>query len=328
MRAYFSDRFALPLPAGHRFPMTKYTRLREALEANSPELALCEAPAADEAQLALVHEAGWIQRMLRGGLSPREQGAIGFPWSPAMAERSLRSVGATLAACEAARNDGFSANLAGGTHHAYADRGEGFCCFNDFAVAARWVQAQGWAKQVLIVDLDVHQGNGSARIFREDSSVFTLSIHGARNFPFSKELGDADYALPDGTADEAYLATLERALDETARRFRADWVLYLAGADVYRGDRLGRLALSAEAIARRDEAVMRWCLAAGLPCVIAMGGGYADPIDETVAIHAQTVRLALRYASSRPGPDHNVPSVGELPQFSVDAHAVQHGPRA
>lgn len=328
MRAYFSDRFALPLPAGHRFPMAKYTRLREALEVCSPGLALCEAPAATEAQLALVHDAGWIERMLHGGLSAREQGAIGFPWSPAMAERSLRSVGATLAACEAARNDGFSANLAGGTHHAYADRGEGFCCFNDFAVAARWVQAQGWAKQILIVDLDVHQGNGTARIFRGDSSVFTLSIHGARNFPFSKESGDADYALPDGTGDEAYLDTLERALGEMARRFRPDWVLYLAGADVYHADRLGRLALSKEAIAHRDEAVMRWCQSAGLPCVIAMGGGYADPIDATVAIHAQTVRLALRLASSRPGSGRWEPSVGGLPHFPGDAHAEQRAPKA
>ena len=277
--------------------MDKYRKLRQCLEAGAPGIALCEAPAACRAQLALVHDAAWIDRMLHGSLSAREERAIGFPWSPAMAERSLRSVGATLAACEAACSDGFSANLAGGTHHAYADRGEGFCCFNDFAVAARWVQAQGWAQRVLIVDLDVHQGNGTARIFRNDASVFTLSIHGARNFPFSKETGDADYALADGTGDDVYLATLERALGEAATRFAADWVLYLAGADVYCGDRLGRLALSADAIARRDAMVMAWCQAAGLPCVVAMGGGYAEPIEDTVAIHAHTVRLAAHGAA-------------------------------
>lgn len=311
MRAYFSDRFVLPLPAGHRFPMRKYAQLRQALEQLEPALALCEAPAATPEQLALAHDTGWIGRMLHGGLSLSEQRAIGFPWSPAMAERSVRSVGASLAACEAARIDGFSANLAGGTHHAYADRGEGFCCFNDFAVAARWIQAQGWADRVLILDLDVHQGNGTARIFRDDPRVFTLSLHGARNFPFSKEVGDADYPLPDGTGDAVYLDTLESALRDAASRFNPDWVLYLAGADVYRGDRLGRLALSAEGIACRDQMVLRWCKAAGLPCVLAMGGGYADPIEDTVAIHTRTVRLAASLA------------LGGGQQLALHKHQVQ-----
>jgi len=180
MKAFYSDHFVLPLPQGHRFPMQKYGRLRERIAHELTDLSLCEALPATDGQLALAHHPLWIEKVSQGGLSAQEQRLLGFPWSPAMAERSRRSVGATIGACEAARHDGFAANLAGGTHHAYADRGEGFCCFNDLAVAARWVQARSWARQVLCLDLDVHQGNGTARIFNNDPSVYTLSLHGAK----------------------------------------------------------------------------------------------------------------------------------------------------
>jgi len=272
--------------------MDKYRKLRQCLEAGAPGIALCEAPPACRAQLALVHDAAWIDRMLHGSLSAREERAIGFPWSPAMAERSLRSVGATLAACEAACSDGFSANLAGGTHHAYADRGEGFCCFNDFAVAARWVQAQGWAQRVLIVDLDVHQGNGTARIFRNDASVFTLSLHGERNFPLRKFPGSLDVGLPDDTGDDAYLAALATALDASLPRSRPDLVLYVAGADPYHHARLGRLALTKAGLLARDRMVLDTCRSAGLPVGIVCGGGYCQDLDAIVDIHAATMLLA------------------------------------
>ncbi|MFM7503817.1 MAG: histone deacetylase, partial [Betaproteobacteria bacterium] len=186
MKAFYSDHFVLPLPQGHRFPMQKYGRLRERIAQELTDLILCEALPATDGQLALAHHPAWIEKVSQGGLTAQEQKLLGFPWSAAMAERSRRSVGATIGACEAARHDGFAANLAGGTHHAYSDRGEGFCCFNDLAVAARWVQARSWAQQVLCIDLDVHQGNGTARIFNNDPSVYTLSLHGAKNFPFTK----------------------------------------------------------------------------------------------------------------------------------------------
>ena len=292
MKAFYSDHFVLPLPAGHRFPMQKYRRLRERLVNELAQVQLCESPAATDGQLALAHHPSWIEKITLGLLSAQEQRAIGFPWSEAMAERSRRSVGATLAACEAARHTGFSANLAGGTHHAYADRGEGFCCFNDVAVAARWVQSRQWARRVLCLDLDVHQGNGTASIFAKDPSVFTLSLHGERNYPFTKEASDADWPLPDGTGDDVYLDCLHQALRAASENFTFDWVIYVAGADVYQGDRLGRLALSREGIAERDRMVFDWCRQQGTPCVITMGGGYASDIEETVAIHFQTIALA------------------------------------
>jgi len=298
MKAFYSDHFVLPLPKGHRFPMEKYRLLRERVANELAGVSLCEAPSATDGQLALAHQPAWIEKVSMGTLSPTEQRTLGFPWSKAMAERSRRSVGATLAACDLAREDGFSANLAGGTHHAYADHGEGFCCFNDVAVAARWVQSRRWAQQVLCLDLDVHQGNGTARIFANDRSVYTLSLHGEKNFPFTKEQSDADWPLADGTGDEHYLACLEKAL-AAAESCRPDWVLYVAGADVYEGDRLGRLALSGAGIAERDRMVYDWCTARGLPCVITMGGGYAVPIENTVAIHFQTIALAADQQHAR-----------------------------
>lgn len=296
MKAFYSDRFVLPLPEGHRFPMTKYRLLRERIAGALPAVSLLQPEAATDGVLALAHTPDWIERLGLGRLSALEQRAIGFPWSPEMVERSRRSVGATIAACRAAIQEGASVNLAGGTHHAGPDRGEGFCCLNDVAVAARLMQAERRAHRVAIIDLDVHQGNGSAEILQRDASVFTLSIHGARNFPFRNRCsGDLDVDLPDGTGDAAYLDALDTALAQLAARFSPDFVIYLAGADVYAGDRLGRLSLTIEGVAARDRRVFAFARDRGLPVAVAMGGGYCPDIDRIVDIHFGTVREALAH---------------------------------
>ena len=304
MKAFYSDRFVLPLPPGHRFPMDKYRRLRERIEAELPGIVLAEPEAATDGVLALAHTPDWIERLSLGRLTPAEQRAIGFPWSPAMVERSRRSVGATIAACRAAAAEGAAVNLAGGTHHAGPDRGEGFCCLNDVAVAARLMQAERRARRVAIVDLDVHQGNGSAEILARDASVFTLSIHGERNFPFRHRCaGDLDVDLPDGTGDADYLDALERALAALAARFEPDFLIYLAGADVYAGDRLGRLALTVAGIAERDARVFAFARAHRLPVAVAMGGGYCPAVERIVEIHLGTVRAALAHREGVASPD-------------------------
>ena len=294
MKLFYTDVFVLPLPAGHRFPMEKYARLRAALLASGDfsESDFYLPPAASDEELARAHDPEYIAAVSCGELEISAQKAIGFPWSPGMVERSRRSAGATLAACRAAFVDGVSANLAGGTHHAFRDRGEGFCVFNDAAVAARAMQAEGRAQRVLIVDCDVHQGNGTASILRGDDSIFTFSIHGARNFPFEKETSDLDIELPDGCNDDAYLLQLNHGLDTAFDLARPDLVIYLAGADPYQDDRLGRLALSFAGLAERDRRVFWRCKSLGLPVAVAMAGGYARQIDDTVAIHATTIRLA------------------------------------
>jgi acetoin utilization deacetylase AcuC-like enzyme len=294
VKLFYTDVFVLPLPAGHRFPMEKYSRLRAALLASGDfdegDFHLPHAATDDE--LARAHDRAYIQRVRRGQLSEKEQKAIGFPWSEGMVERSRRSAGATLGACRAALEDGIAANLAGGTHHAFRDRGEGFCVFNDAAVAARAMQAEGLARRVLVVDGDVHQGNGTASILRGDDSIFTFSIHGARNFPFAKEQSDLDIELPDGCCDEAYLQRLDEGLATALDLARPDLVIYLAGADPYRDDRFGRLGLTIAGLAERDRRVLAATRASGVPTALAMAGGYAREIDDTVTIHANTVRLA------------------------------------
>lgn len=302
MKAYYSDRFVLPLPDGHRFPMSKYRLLRERIARELPGVVLAEPEAATDGVLALGHTPDWIERLSLGRLTPLEQRQIGFPWSESMVERSRRSVGATIAACRAALADGAAANLAGGTHHAGRDRGEGFCCLNDVAVAARLMQAERRVRRVALVDLDVHQGNGSAEILRDDPSVFTLSIHGARNFPFRNRCdGDIDVDLPDGTGDDAYLEALDDALARLAARFDPDLLVFLAGADVYEGDRLGRLSLSIPGIAERDRRVFAFARARGLPVAVVMAGGYCTDIDRIVDIHFATVRAALAHAEADAG---------------------------
>ena len=283
--------------------MAKYGRLRERLALECPELRLGQAEAATDGALALVHTPAYIAAIAQGGLSAAAQREIGFPWSPAMAERARRSVGATLQATRAAMTgEGIAANLAGGTHHAHADKGSGFCVFNDVAVAARLMQAEhgrhyraNGPLRVAIVDLDVHQGNGTARIFANDESVFTLSLHGAKNFPFRKEPSDLDVELPDGCGDAEYLAALELALGELADRFDPGLILYLAGADPHEGDRLGRLKLSYDGLEARDRRVMDWAWQRRIPLAFCMAGGYGTDLETTVQVQINTYRVALEY---------------------------------
>jgi acetoin utilization deacetylase AcuC-like enzyme len=243
--------------------------------------------------LRLVHTAAYVDAVAQGILPPDVQRRIGFPWSPQMVERSRRSVGATIAASRAALTSGCSANLAGGTHHAFADRGEGYCVFNDVAVAARVLQHEGLARRIAVVDCDVHQGNGTAAIFAGDAEVFTLSLHGAKNYPFKKERSHRDIELEDGTTDEPYLAVLEEALSDVIDCHAPEVAFYLAGADPYEGDRLGRLKLSIEGLRQRDALVLDSCRRAGIPVVITMSGGYAPDVDAIVTIHANTIRTAV-----------------------------------
>ena len=293
MQIFYSDHFVLPLPRGHRFPMSKYARLRERV-LDSPDLGQhCKVPeAARDDQILLAHDADYLARVAEGRLSDAEQRAIGFPWTPQMVERSRRSSGATIAACRAALRDGTAANLAGGTHHAFRDRGEGYCVFNDSAVAARVLQSEGLAARVVVIDCDVHQGNGTASIFGDDASVFTFSIHGANNFPFTKEAGDLDIELPDGTGDREYLDALGNGLAQALADARADLAIYLAGADPYHDDRLGRLGLSKQGLLSRDRMVFEACERAGLPVAVTMAGGYARDIEDTVDIHYATIETA------------------------------------
>jgi len=294
MHLYYSDHFELPLPAGHRFPMDKYRRLRQRIATsddhqNDP---LLIPPAATNEQLARCHDADYISRVENGTLSAAEIRRIGFPWSPKMVERSRRSSGATIAAGRAALRDGYAANLAGGTHHAMRDCGEGYCIFNDSAVAIRALQAEGLIDRACVIDLDVHQGNGTASIFAGDDTAFTFSMHGAKNFPLRKFPSDLDIELPDETGDRAYLAALRSGLDQMFLSGPFDLAIYLAGADPYEGDRLGRLALTMSGLLARDEMVLDRCKAEQVPIAIAMAGGYAVDIDAIVSIHAATIRAA------------------------------------
>lgn len=292
MLIFRTDQFALPLPAGHRFPAEKYGMLGQAVAAMAPDR-LAEAPAATPAELVLAHHPDYVGRMLDGSISPAIMREIGLPWSAALVERSRRSVGATLAAARSALHYGCGVNLAGGTHHAAHAKGGGFCVFNDVAVSIRVLQQEGLIRRAAVIDLDVHQGNGTAELFAGDSSVFTLSLHGEKNFPFRRVASTLDVDLPDHTGDHAYLAALTDALDTLQHRFQPDMVFYLAGADPYSGDRLGRLQLSMQGLAQRDEQVFALCEQRQWPLVVTMAGGYAVPIDDTVAIHCQTVRALL-----------------------------------
>lgn len=299
MQAFYSDQFVLPLPQGHRFPMAKYAMLRDALVAQLPGIQLLQAPRASDAELLRVHTPDYVRGIADGTVPAAVTREIGFPWSQAMAERARRSVGATVAAARSAIRQGIGANLAGGTHHAYADKGGGFCVFNDVAVAARVLQAQtqreGRELQVAVIDLDVHQGNGTARIFQQDETVFTLSLHGEKNFPFRKEASDLDVGLPDGTGDADYLAALDRALLELESGYKPQLVFFLAGADPHEGDRLGRLKLTFDGMQARDQRVFDWCLQRRIPLVLLMAGGYGSPIEATLQVQLTTYRLAYAH---------------------------------
>ncbi len=303
MQAFYADQFVLPLPRGHTFPMAKYEKLRARVAAECPGIALQPAPPASDGELALAHTPRWIDAVAHGTLTAAEQREIGFPWSERMVERARRSVGATIAAARAALlgGEGVAANLAGGTHHAQADKGSGYCVFNDAAVAARLMQAE-WHRRhqallrVAVIDLDVHQGNGTAAIFRDDDTVFTLSLHAAKNFPFRKQPSDLDVALSDGCGDDEYLRALDGALDALWRAHAEappGLVFYLAGADAHEGDRLGRLKLTSDGLAERDRRVLRACRARGAAVAVSMAGGYGHDIDVTVGVHLRTLQEAL-----------------------------------
>jgi acetoin utilization deacetylase AcuC-like enzyme len=294
MRLFYTDHFELPLPVGHRFPMAKYRMLRDRIVTDPLHQhdVLMVPPAATVEQLCLAHDREYVNKVLEGRLSQSEIKRIGFPWSEEMVERSRRSSGATLSAAEFALVDKVSVNMAGGTHHAMRDAGEGFCVFNDAAVAIRTLLSTGKIRRALVVDCDVHQGNGTAHILSADPDVFTFSIHGEKNFPLRKFPSHLDIDLPDGTEDEDYLSQLQFGLDQSMVRGPYDLMIYLAGADPYFDDRLGRLGLTKNGLARRDQLVMKIAKSKCIPLAIAMAGGYARNVADIVDIHAQTIALA------------------------------------
>jgi acetoin utilization deacetylase AcuC-like enzyme len=294
VKVFYSDHFVLPLPEGHRFPMKKYSMLRERVERSG----ICKngelrAPhAVTDEEILRAHNPGYLEKVVAGTLTDHEMRRIGFPWSQRMVERSRRASGGTLDAARIALSEGIATNLAGGTHHAFADRGEGFCVLNDSAIAARALLAEGLVEKVVVLDTDVHQGNGTASIVRGDYRVFTFSIHGAKNYPFHKEESDLDAPLPDGASDDAFLLALgerlERVLD------LEDWnlAIFLAGADPFEGDKLGRLRVTKSGLAERDRMVLEGCRERDIPVAVTMAGGYAREVEDTVDIHFQTVKRA------------------------------------
>ena len=300
MKAFYSDHFVLPLPEGHRFPMAKYSMLKQRVAEELLGVEMREAPAATDGELALAHSPEYVQAVKSGALSPEALKEIGFPWTPAMAVRSVRSAGASIAAARVAMKEGIAGNLAGGTHHASAQQGGGFCVFNDIAVTVRVLQMEHFRAfrqtlQVAVVDLDVHQGNGTASIFANDASVFTLSLHGEKNFPFRKVASDLDVGLPDGCTDAAYLDALDQALGTLTDRIQPEFLIYLAGADAHEGDRLGRLKLTESGMQARDQRVFDWVRERGLPMIICMGGGYGRELQTTVQVQINTWRLAYEH---------------------------------
>jgi len=295
MRICYSDRYMVPLPATHPFPMQKYRQVRDRLleEGSITNEQLIEPSLASEEDVLLVHTEEYWGRCLRGELTPLEARRIGLPWSEGLLRRSLASAQGTIVAARNALQDGIASNLAGGTHHAYPDHGEGYCVFNDIAIAARVLQREGSAERIAVIDCDVHQGNGTAVVFQDDPTVFTFSIHGEKNFPARKEQSKLDVHLPDGVRDEEYLAILHQHVPRILDDFNPDFVFYQAGVDPFEGDRLGKLKLTIEGLKRRDEFVIGTCCERDLPIVTTMGGGYAKQINNTVEAHCNTVRVAL-----------------------------------
>lgn len=292
MLIFRTDQFPLPLPAGHRFPAEKYRMLAEAVSALAGAH-MDTAPAATAVELKLAHAASYVDGIFDGSVPAAVMREIGLPWSRELAQRSARSVGATIAAARGALLHGVGVNLAGGTHHASYAKGGGFCVFNDVAVAIRLLQQEGLIRRAAVVDLDVHQGNGTAELFQGDGSVFTLSLHGEKNFPFRRVASTLDVGVADNTGDDIYLQLLDDALRTLASNTQPDIVFYLAGADPYQGDRLGRLALSKAGLLARDCRVFDLCEQRQWPLAVVMAGGYAVPIADTVDINLQTVRELL-----------------------------------
>jgi len=304
LHAWSSAAYGFPLPEGHRFPLAKYAMLRDRVLSEgivSPDH-LHEPKRASRDDLLLAHTADYVDRFSGGALEASEVRRLGLPWSAALVERSYRSAGGTLEAARHSLDHGVAMNLAGGTHHAFADHGEGFCAFNDVAVAIRVLQRDRRIARAAIVDLDVHQGNGTHAIFAGDERVFTFSMHGGRNYPFHKVPGRLDVELDDGAGDDEYLARLSAALPGVLAAAHPDIVFYVAGADPHESDRLGRLTLSFEGLARRDALVLEQCREIGIPVAVVIGGGYGDPIELSVAVHVATARIAARFAGGTPAP--------------------------
>lgn len=297
MKLFYIDTFDFPLPEGHRFPLNKYYLLRKRIirEGLVKQDELILPHAATDEELAKAHDQDYINRIKKGSLTAQEIRRIGFPWSAQLVERSRRSCGATIEACREALRDGVAVHLAGGTHHAFHNYGEGYCLFNDSVVASRVLQSEGLAGSIIIIDCDVHKGNGTASILADDHSIFTFSIHGKKNFPFDNEKSDLDIPLEDNTDDAAYFKALEEGLSHAFTVTKPDLALYLAGADPYTTDRFGRLALTKEGLAARDKLVFQSCRNEAIPIAITMAGGYAQNVDDTVDIHFQTVKTALEY---------------------------------
>jgi acetoin utilization deacetylase AcuC-like enzyme len=306
MRYAYHSGYFVPMPPGHPFPMAKYPLLRDRLLAEGvlSESDVLEPVEAADDDLALVHTAGYLQRLEAGSLDPAEVRKIGVPWSESLWRRSRLAAQGTIMAARAAVEDGLAANLAGGTHHAFADHGEGFCVLNDVAVAIRVLQRQRHVETALVVDLDVHQGNGTAAIFEDDPHVFTFSMHGERNYPSRKMRSRLDVGLGDGIGDDDYLSLLTRHLADVLQQFTPDIVFYLAGVDPAHGDRYGRLALSDEGIRRRDRHVLESCFGRGLPTVITLAGGYAATPERTAELHAIVFREAVAIAQRRASGHH------------------------
>jgi acetoin utilization deacetylase AcuC-like enzyme len=300
MKLFYSDTFELPLPSTHRFPMAKYGLLRQRIEASNLDVELLIPPAATDQQLLLVHNREYLEKVKQGSLTKIEQRRIGFPWSEKMVERSRRSTGATIAAAETAIDDSLAFNLAGGTHHAFADAGQGFCVFNDVCVAARMLQRSGRIKTALVVDCDVHQGNGTASITSGDPSIVTFSMHCCENFPFKKTESDFDIALPRDAGDEVYLSQLNASLQLISQHITPDVVFYLAGADPFVEDRLGLLSLTESGLSQRDRMVYDFYGDRGIPIATCMAGGYAREIEKIVDIHFQTVVEAAKRFQTDP----------------------------
>jgi len=288
---FYSPRYYAEIGEGHVFPIRKFELARDLLvrEGTVSEEEVVEPPFASLEDVCLVHDRGYIDRLVSGTLSAKEVRKLGLPWSESLVIRSFTAISGTIEGAKMALEHGVASNLAGGTHHAYPDRGEGFCVLNDVAVAIRVIQRDGLARRALIIDCDVHQGNGTAFIFANDPDVFTFSMHGAKNYPLFKENSDLDIELPDGTGDAEFLETLEEALPRIALH-NPDIVFYLGGADPFEGDKLGRLNLSKAGLRRRDETVLRFAKERGLPIVTTLSGGYALEINDTVDIHANTIR--------------------------------------
>ena len=297
LKLFYTDQFTIPLPQNHTFPIQKYALLRKRLlESGVVEAENFHIPqAVTLEEITRVHKPEYFRRLRDGKLTPKEMRPIGLPWSQEIVARARRSAGATLEACRHAMSDVIAVNLGGGTHHAFTDRGQGYCLLNDAAIASRALQAEDIAGKILIVDCDVHQGNGTAAIFKNDTSVFTFSIHGKNNFPYKKESSDLDIALDDETGDTDYLNALEKGLEHSLERSSAEIVIYLAGADPFKDDRFGRLALTKKGLAERDQMVFSYCIKAGLPVAVTMAGGYARQVKDTVDIHYQTILTAIEF---------------------------------